>query len=104
MRPCGEGYTKETYSVATAEGLNIEEGKDLVTLEELEGRDITWAGSVSDILGDGRNRSGGGVEGEMWCSKYSYNIPLIILQKMQAAEDMVVVGRLIPFFVGGGGS
>lgn len=41
-RPCGEGYTKETYSVATAEGLNIEEGKDLVTLEELEGRDITW--------------------------------------------------------------
>jgi hypothetical protein len=29
---------------------------------------------------------------------------LIILQKMQAAEDMVEVGQLVPFsFVGGGG-
>jgi hypothetical protein len=27
--------------MATAKGLNIEEGKDLVTLEELEGRDFT---------------------------------------------------------------
>jgi hypothetical protein len=66
---------KETYSVATAEGLNIEESKNLVTLEELEGRDITWTGSVSDILGDGRNRSGGGVEGRYGAANTAITYP-----------------------------
>jgi hypothetical protein len=42
---CGEGYAKGrgiTYRMATAERLDVEESKDLVTLEDLEGRDITY--------------------------------------------------------------
>lgn len=41
---CGEGSNKgrgTAYSMATAKGLDIEEGEDLVALEDLEGRDIT---------------------------------------------------------------
>jgi hypothetical protein len=37
-RQAGEGIA---YRMATAERLDIEEGKDLVALEDLEGRDIT---------------------------------------------------------------
>lgn len=40
---CGEGHDKgrrTTYRMATAKRLNIEESKDLVALEDLEGRDI----------------------------------------------------------------
>ncbi|KAJ5082914.1 hypothetical protein N7532_011957 [Penicillium argentinense] len=57
-RPCGEGYTVGTYSVASAKGLDIEEGEDLVALEELEGRDITCAATASATIGDGTGREG----------------------------------------------
>lgn len=33
---------EHTYSMSTAKRLDIEEGKDLVALEELERRDITY--------------------------------------------------------------
>lgn len=40
------------YRMATAERLDIEKGKDLVALEELEGRDVAYIveGVVSDTL------------------------------------------------------
>jgi len=34
-------YAKRTYRMATAQRLDVQKGKDLITLEELEGRDIT---------------------------------------------------------------
>lgn len=45
-----------TYRMATAKGLDVEECKDLVTLKELEGRDITCADvsctATDDVYGE----------------------------------------------------
>lgn len=74
--------------MATAERLNIEESKDLVTLEELEGRDITCMAALATINSDGISR-----EGSSQGQSVNDVIPLMILQKIQAAEDMVVVAN-----------
>lgn len=57
-----------THRMATAQGLDVQKGKDLVALKELERRDLSWPASV-----DGR------------CLGPGYT-PLMILQKMHAAD------------------
>jgi hypothetical protein len=37
-----ERASERTYRMTSAEGLNVEEGEGLVTLKELEARDLTW--------------------------------------------------------------
>lgn len=83
---------KRTYRVATTQRRDVEESKDLVALMELEGRDVTcWFRSlvivplevfnscICDVCCIRRQRK----EKELWIY-----IPLMILQKIQAAEDI----------------
>lgn len=75
--------------MATAERLDIEESKNLVALEDLEGRDITCttegelAIHCSQVHPKDRNFT------NLSTRRGSYP-PLIILQKMQAAEEDIL--------------
>lgn len=95
----------ETHRMATAERLDIEKGKDLVALKQLEGRDVPCQPRRS-MLADRLNGCddeagwdtgiGGMVHSSPWPDGVGERggLPLMILQKMQAAEDMVNVALL----------
>lgn len=78
--------------MSTAKRLDIEEGKDLVALEELERRDITYClrrvsriGSLLPAGAVGEQR----IYSICRCAEAGGTVPLMILQKMQAAEDIL---------------
>lgn len=84
--------------MATAERLDIEESKHLVALEKLEGRNIPYQRQGA-LLAIRSNSDSGvriprvwiGVHGEIGWERSGGDSPLMILQKIQAAEDMIVV-------------
>jgi hypothetical protein len=58
---------------------NIEEGEGLVGLEDLHRRDLAWGVWLASI---------GCME-----TNWARYVPLMILQKIQAAEDILVLGE-----------
>jgi hypothetical protein len=64
--------------VSAREGPNVEESKGLVRLEDLHRRDLAWGVWLASI--------------RRVKTDWTRHVPLMILQKIHAAEDISVLG------------
>jgi hypothetical protein len=72
----------KTHGVSTAERVDVEEGKGPLTLEELERRDLSCAWCQREWLNGSTKLS---------CDVAHWDLPLMILQKMQEARLWVIL-------------
>jgi hypothetical protein len=82
--------------MATTQWLDIEEGKDFIALEELEGRDITYKSETSVMPLDRLQLMTFGAHARCASRRVGWmgiHLPLMILQKIQAADD--IMGGLV---------